>query len=103
MTMTNPTQLSQDERRQHPRIQPPGLLVVTRFGQMRRVTNAVVSNISEGGAALRTNESIDAGERLSFSVAPSQPPIHCEVLECIEMGDDDYLLRCRCILGGFEL
>ena len=103
--MSNNTtqQVPHDDRRRQPRIQPPGLLVVTRFGDMRRITNALVINISEGGAALRIAEAIAVGERLSFTVAPNQPPVHCEVLECTRVDDNNYELRCKCILGGFEM
>jgi len=93
----------QADRRRHPRIQPPGLLVVTRFGEMRRIANARVVNISEGGAALQLSEPIAVSERISFTVGPGQPPVHCEVLECSEVDDGQFVARCKCILGGFNL
>jgi hypothetical protein len=91
------------DRRRHPRIEPPGLMIVSAYGSMRNIADATVLNISVGGAALQTSEPILPGERLSFSTGDGRAPVHCQVLTCAEVDDGQYLIRCRCILGGFDL
>ena len=96
------------DRRAHPRldwpgIEPPGVVRVDHQGQS--IHDAVVINISVGGVALRTRQSVKVGERLIFTTGAHRPPTHCEVLACEPMddGDGQMRIRCRCIMGGFDV
>lgn len=93
------------DRRRHVRhdvldLQPPGVLLVDHGGEV--LQDVQILNISKQGVALSSSKAVPTGERLIFSVAENRAPIHCEVLAC-EPFDDRYRLRCRCIMGGFDV
>lgn len=94
-------QVGQHERRRALRIEPPGLIRVEAGGDA--IAEAEVLNISTNGAAVRLRKPVLPGERVAFSVGGGRAPITAQVIAC-ELGEDGWFrIRCRCILGGFDL
>ncbi len=65
------------------------------------LTDAEVLNVSASGLALKTRAPLPPGERLSFLVHPTAPPVVAEVLACESLDAEFFRVRCRCVLGGF--
>ena len=101
--MNQPTR-QREERRQSIRIEPPGLMSVnyqTNGGEP--IADAEVLNLSVGGAELRSPKAIVPGDRIAFSVGGGHATITCQVLACDRLEDGWFHIRCKCILGGFDL
>ncbi len=95
--------VSVSERRAHPRIAPPGLIRIDHENPGTSIPNAQILDISRGGVALRCQQWIEPGERLVFATIDGLPPVLCEVLECKNLDNGWFRVRCRCVLGGFSL
>ncbi len=98
--------VQQAERRAEDRIDPEQRMHVSRAVPVRTLYDAQVLNVSPTGVAIRTGSPIRVGERLRFSVnaaVPSPAPVLAEVLACEPMDDGGYRVRCRCLLGGFDV
>lgn len=100
--MSQPMTTSQ-ERRDAIRIEPPGLMPVNFDNGRESIPDAEVVNISEGGAALRSPKPLIPGERIAFNVGGGRAPVLCQVLACHRAQDGWFHVRCKCILGGFDL
>lgn len=97
--------VTQAERRGSPRRQPTETIGVARTVPVLPLTDAQVLNVSATGVALRTAVPVRPGERLSFTVNHTAPPILAEVLAVEPMDDEQgsaFRVRCRCLLGGFD-
>ena len=92
-----------DERRRSLRLEPPGLMLVSVAYGGESVPDAEILNMSEGGAALRSPRVLVPGDRVAFNVGGGRPPVTCQVLECSSQSDGWFIVRCKCILGGFDL
>jgi hypothetical protein len=93
------------ERRAQDRAEPEHRIHVSRAVPVRTLHDVEVLNVSSHGVAIRAAAPIRVGERLRFSVnaaVPSPAPILAEVLACEPM-DEGYRVRCRCLLGGFDV
>jgi hypothetical protein len=95
------------DRRQSPRvriaIEPPGVIRVNHAQGGAAIPDADVLNLSEGGAAIRSPSPLVPGERVAFNVGGGHAPVLCQVLACERQPDGAFLIRCKCILGGFDL
>lgn len=96
------------ERRQSPRrfisIEPPGVMLVNHLTPGgSAIPDAQVLNMSEGGAAIRSPLPITPGERIAFNVGAGNAPVLCQVLACDRHAEGGFHVRCKCILGGFDL
>lgn len=91
------------ERRRAIRLEPPGLVLVDFENRSEPIHDAEVLNLSEGGAALRSPSPVTPGERVAFNVGGGRPPVLCQVIGCERMDDGWFRVRCKCILGGFDL
>lgn len=96
------------ERRREPRvawlhIEPPGVTIVDFEGPQRTLAHTHVLNVSRTGAALSTPDWVEPGVRLAFSVGGNRAPVLCEVLACEKEPDGRHRVRCRCVLGGFDV
>jgi hypothetical protein len=96
------TRTNLSERRVHPRIVPRRPIRVTRAIPVLPLSDARVLNTSVSGVAIATCVPLHAGERLSFQVGSGMPPILAEVLAVEPLEGEQYRVRCRCLLGGFE-
>lgn len=67
------------------------------------ISDAQVINVSSQGIAIATRMPLHAGTRLSFYPDPAMPKIVAEVLACEPLEDGRFRLRCRCVLGGFDV
>jgi hypothetical protein len=105
---TKTKSLKGDERRRYERgkgipLEPPGLMLVDFEQQNEPIADASVLDMSVGGAALRSKSPIVPGERVAFNVGGDNPPVLCLVVACDRMEDGWFRVRCKCILGGFDL
>lgn len=96
------------ERRHHDRgagipIEPPGIVRINFDQQQDPIADAQVLNMSPGGAALRSRSPVVPGERIAFNLGQGHPPVLCGVLGCERTDDGWFRIRCKCILGGFDL
>lgn len=91
------------ERRKTIRIEPPGLVPVNIDAGGSPIPDAEVLNLSEGGAAIRSPKALLPGERVAFNVGGGRPPVLCQVIACDRQADGWFAVRCKCILGGFDL
>jgi len=89
-------------RRVQSRQEPSRYICVRRVMPVMPISDAVVLNVSSTGLALRTSMPIDVGERLSFSLGQGTPPILGEVLDCEELEDGNFKVRCQCLLGSLD-
>ena len=101
--MNHHDQTAQAERRAEPRTTPASHVGVRRVMPVMPLSDAEVLNISASGVAIRTRVPLKAGERLSFAPGVDCPPILAEVLACEPVEDDIYRIRCRCLLGTFDI
>ena len=91
------------ERRRSIRIEPPGIMSMNVESAGNPIPNAEVLNLSTGGAALRTPKPLIPGERILFNVGGNHAPVTCSVIACEKQPDGWFHVRCKCILGGFDL
>ena len=91
------------DRRDAARIEPPGIMHIDAKHQGEPIADAQILNISRHGVALRCSNVFVPGERISFSVNRGVAPVLARVLACEPMEDGWFRLRCRCILGGFDI
>ena len=91
----------QAERRRKPRSEPAQLIRVTRTRPVVPLADAQVINVSQDGVAITTSVPVAPGDRLSFYVQEGAPPILANVLACDRVESGYYIVRCRCLLGGF--
>ena len=91
------------ERRTGIRIEPPGIMPMSVEAHGNAILNAEVLNLSTGGAALRSPKVMTPGERIMFAVGRERAPVTCIVLACEKLDDGWFHVRCKCILGGFDL
>lgn len=99
--MPNPTQ--HDDRRTNTRLEPPGLMPVNFAAGGQAIPDAELVNLSVGGAALTSPSPVVPGERVAFNVGGGRAPVLCQVLECTRQDDGSFYIRCKCVLGGFDL
>ncbi|MBI1335519.1 MAG: hypothetical protein GC164_01000 [Phycisphaera sp.] len=93
----------QADRRQNHRVEPTGHISVNRAMPFLPLSDAEVVNVSKQGVALRTCVPLVPGERLSFRTEPHLPPILAEVLGVERADGKTFTVRCRCLLGGFDV
>jgi hypothetical protein len=110
------TPAHQSERRRERRVAPPRgggaagsaddpavAIRVRRTLPVLPISDAVILNVSRGGVAIRTRVPLKPGDRLSFTTDGHHPPILAEVLAVEPVGDGSLRVRCRCLLGGFDV
>ena len=91
-------------RRMQITIEPPGVMLVNRqHPGGSAIPDAQILNLSEGGAAIRSPRAILPGERVAFNVGGGNAPVLCQVLACDLHPEGGFHVRCRCLLGGFDL
>lgn len=96
----------QAERRREPRVElagEGGSIRVTRAVPIIPISDAQIINISPSGVAIRTRVPLKVGDRLSFAPSEYLAPILTEVLGVEPLGEGYYRVRCRCLLGSFEV
>ena len=103
-----PTFIGVSERRQSRRVQiaiePPGVMLVNHLTPGgSAIPDAQVLNLSEGGAAIKSPIVMIPGDRIAFNIGNGHAPILCQVLACDRHPDGGFHVRCKCILGGFDL
>jgi len=95
------------DRRRSPRvriaIEPPGVIRVNHAQGGTAIPDADILNLSEGGAAISSPTPLLPGERVAFNVGGGHAPVLCQVLACDRQADGSFHVRCKCILGGFDL
>ncbi len=91
------------ERRRQPRKRAKEPIGVSRVVPALPVSDAEVLNVSANGVAIRTRIALKPGMRLSFSTGSGRPPVLAEVLAADPEADGSFRVRCRCLLGGFEV
>lgn len=67
------------------------------------ISDAQVINVSSQGIAIATRMPLHPGARLSFFPDPAMPKVTAQVLACEPLEDGRFRLRCRCILGAFDV
>jgi hypothetical protein len=85
------------------RIEPPGVILVNHAVGGTAIPDADVLNLSEGGAAIKSPTPIVPGDRIAFNVGQGHAPVLCQVLACERHPEGGFHIRCKCILGGFNL
>lgn len=95
--------IQQDDRRRGQRRVPTQAIRVSRAVSVLPISDARVLNLSRSGVAIRTGVPLRVGDRLSFTVSTGAPPILAEVLASDRTEEGDYVVRCRCLLGGFDV
>ncbi len=96
-------QTANEERRATMRLEPPGLMPVNFEAGGQPIPDAELINLSVGGAALTSPSPVVPGERVAFNVGGGRAPVLCQVLECTRQDDGQFFIRCKCVLGGFDL
>jgi hypothetical protein len=91
------------ERRRQPRKRAKEPMGVSRIVPALPVSDAEILNISANGVAIRTRVALKPGMRRSFSTGSGRPPVLAEVLATETEADGSFRVRCRCLLGGFEV
>jgi len=84
------------------RIEPPGVIRVNHAQGGAAIPDAEILNLSEGGAAITSPSPLVPGERIAFNVGGGHAPVLCQVIACDRQADGAFLIRCKCILGGFD-
>lgn len=92
-----------ENRRSSIRLEPPGLMPVNIAAGGLPIPDAELLNLSVGGAALSSPSPLIPGERVAFNVGGGRAPVLCQVLDCTRQDDGSFHIRCKCVLGGFDL
>ena len=95
--------VQQAERRAFDRVKPAAPIGVRRLMPTLPISDARVVNISQAGVAIHTAVPVQPGSRLSFAMDINRPPILAEVLACEPIDGQLYRVRCRCLLGAFDV
>ena len=101
--MESQLKIAQAERRAEDRGQTSSHISVRRVMPVMPISDATILNVSASGIAIQTAVPLKVGERMSFSTTPNMPPILGEVLGCEATGDNQFRIRCRCLLGNFDV